>query len=273
METKTSANAQFNTWAAHVKGGSIYGIRRTLLPNLIVKELTALFKNTRVWSSNAAFTIAFFAAVNHNYDHKQRTLKQRNLQNGSKPTDHKSQTMTFWALSIQQKFGLKFRKFHVPNGTVNSGCTDPTQATARFVIVLASRIQKSGTGGNNFVKWKGKLRSHRPKWPDRSKRTTFKADPKYSGRTKPKWSVPFDVATEITGTWVEWKAPFETVEVNFCFLRGPLRWLTAAKNANVSRLLKFRVLVFLKSAVKEHLKKQWLEFTPLWNLLCSITIT
>ena len=31
--------------------------------------------------------------------------------------------------------GLKFRKLHVLNGTVHSGCTDPTQATARFVIV------------------------------------------------------------------------------------------------------------------------------------------
>ena len=27
--------------------------------------------------SKAAFTNAFFAAVNHNYDHKQQTLKQR----------------------------------------------------------------------------------------------------------------------------------------------------------------------------------------------------
>ena len=59
--------------------------------------------------------------------------------------------------------GLKFRKFSVFNGTVHSGSTDPTQATARLVIVLASRIQKSGTGDNNFVKWKGTFRSDRPK--------------------------------------------------------------------------------------------------------------
>ena len=39
-------------------------------------------------SSKDAFTIAFFAAVNHNYDHKQRTLKHRNTQNGSKSTNH-----------------------------------------------------------------------------------------------------------------------------------------------------------------------------------------
>ena len=43
-----------------------------------------------------AFTIVFFTAVNHNYDHKQRTLKHKNTQNGSKSTNHKSQTLTFW---------------------------------------------------------------------------------------------------------------------------------------------------------------------------------
>ena len=63
---------------------------------------------------------------------------------------------------------LKFRQFHVPSGTSHSGCTDPTQAAARLVIVLVSRIQKSGTRNNNFVKWKGTFRSDRPKLPDRS---------------------------------------------------------------------------------------------------------
>ena len=33
--------------------------------------------------------------------------------------------------------GLKFRKLHVLSGTVHSGCTDPIQATARFVIVAS----------------------------------------------------------------------------------------------------------------------------------------
>ena len=93
--------------------------------------------------------------------------------------------------------GLKFRIFHVPNGTVHSACTDPTKATARLVIVLESRIQKSGIGDNNFVKWKGTFRSDRTKCPDRSKWITFKADPENSGRTKPKWSVPFDVPSEM----------------------------------------------------------------------------
>ena len=40
--------------------------------------------------SKAAFTISFFAAVSHNYDHKQWTLKHRNTQNRSKSTYHKS---------------------------------------------------------------------------------------------------------------------------------------------------------------------------------------
>ena len=47
------------------------------------------------------------------------------------------------------------------NGTVHCGCTDPTQATARLVIVHVSRIQKSGTGDNNFVNWKKTFRSDR----------------------------------------------------------------------------------------------------------------
>ena len=37
--------------------------------------------------------------------------------------------------------GLKFRKLHVLNGTVHSGCTDPTQASARFVIVASQQTQ------------------------------------------------------------------------------------------------------------------------------------
>ena len=40
--------------------------------------------------------------------------------------------------------------------------------------------------------------------------------------------------------------PFEPVKVYF--LRDRLRWLTTAKNANVSWLLNFRICMFLKSA-------------------------
>ena len=59
--------------------------------------------------------------------------------------------------------GFIFGKFHVPNGTVHSGCTNPTQATiSLMVIVLVSRIQNSGTADNNFGKWKRTFRSDRP---------------------------------------------------------------------------------------------------------------
>ena len=50
------------------------------------KSLLRFSQTCKLWSSKAAFAIAFFAAVNHNYDHKQRTLKHRNTQNGSKST-------------------------------------------------------------------------------------------------------------------------------------------------------------------------------------------
>ena len=44
--------------------------------------------------------------------------------------------------------------------------------------------------------------------------------------------------------------PFEPVEVNFCFVRGLLRWLTAAKNANVTWLLNFRIGIIFENSSK-----------------------
>ena len=44
--------------------------------------------------------------------------------------------------------------------------------------------------------------------------------------------------------------PLEPIKVKFCFLRGPLRWLTAAKSAIVSWFLNFGIRMFVKSAVK-----------------------
>ena len=48
--------------------------------------------------------------------------------------------------------------------------------------------------------------------------------------------------------------PLEPVKVKFCFLRDPLRWLTAAKNAIVSWLLNFKICMLVKSAVICHIK-------------------
>ena len=58
--------------------------------------------------------------------------------------------------------------------------------------------------------------------------------------------------------------PFEPVKVKFCFLRGPLRWLTAAKNTIVSWLLNFRIRMFMKSAVKSILNIY--EYRSVWNI-------
>ena len=105
--------------------------------------------------------------------------------------------------------GLNFRKFHVPNGTsgtVRSVCTHPTQASARSVIVLVSYCNqdtKEQYWGQQFCQ----KESDRPKWPwpDWSKRTTFNPGPEYSDGTKPKWYVPFDIPTIISGIlgWIE----------------------------------------------------------------------
>ena len=53
--------------------------------------------------------------------------------------------------------------------------------------------------------------------------------------------------------------PFEPIKVKFCFLRGPLRWLTAGKNAIVGWLLNFTIHMFVKSAVNQHC---FISYTP-----------
>ena len=106
------------------------------------------------------------------------------------------------ALSIQQNSDLKFRKFLVPILVAQTRPKPPRvwllflwagyKTAVRGTIILSNGKGHSGP-------------TDRPKWPDRSKWTTFKTGPEYSGRTKPKWSVPFDVPTEISGIlgWIE----------------------------------------------------------------------
>ena len=90
----------------------------------------------------------------------------------------------------------------------DSGCTDPTQATARWVIVLVTRIQKSGTGDNNLVKWKGTFRSDQPKW---TMHLQIPVGANQSG--------PFDwmYQPKFPKFWVDWKAPKELLEMSFEF--------------------------------------------------------
>lgn len=65
------------------------------------QSLLRFSQTCKLKSSKAAFTITFFAALNHNYDHKQRTLKHRNTRNGLKSTNDKSQTMTFEPVKVK----------------------------------------------------------------------------------------------------------------------------------------------------------------------------
>ena len=94
------------------------------------------------------------------------------------------------------------------NETVHSGYTDPTQATARLVIVLVSRIQKSGTRDNNFVNGKGHFCSS-----DRNDQTGQRGPPSKlvpNMPVGPNRNGPFHLICQpkFLEFWVEWKAPY-----------------------------------------------------------------
>ena len=115
----------------------------------------------------------------------------------------------------------------------DSGCTDPTQTTARLVIVLVRSIQKCGTEeiwGKQFGQMERAI-SFRPTKMTRPVKVDHA--PSNSGRTKPKWSIPLDVPTEISGIlgWME-SSPLnpvtELLEMRFKFpftRLGYWRWL------------------------------------------------
>ena len=93
------------------------------------------------------------------------------------------------------------------NRTVYSGCTDPTQATARLVIFLVNRI-KERYWGQQFCQMERDI-SVRP----------LELVPNIPvGPCKPKWTVAFDVPTSLYQPkfpefWVEWKAPIICLRV------------------------------------------------------------
>ena len=140
-----------------------------------------------------------------------------------------------------------------------------TQPKPQHVIVLVSRIQKTGTRANNFVKWRGTFRSDRPKWPDRSKWTTFKPGHEYSGQTKPKWTIPFDQRTKICRklSWMEIKHPWTPLSGGYwglprdytqliypttfsCFCWNFVTLLTNLTNEQAQKQLKTKILVEFK---------------------------
>ena len=113
---------------------------------------------------------------------------------------------------FNNNFGLTF---HMPNHSLSPLLTmaqwnstfrlhrpDPSHRT--FGYCSCKQARKERYWKQNFVKWKGTLRSDRPKRPDRSLWTTIFI-PKLSAWTKPKWSVQFDVPTKISGIlgWME----------------------------------------------------------------------
>ena len=119
--------------SAHHTGWSFYGMRMWNHLVMFCYPLLRFSKTHELWSSKATFTIAFFTAVNHNYDHKERTLKHRNTQNGSKSTNHKSQTMTFWT---------RWSKFLFP------------KSSAKMIGGCKKRIRQLPFGLQNLCFWK-----------------------------------------------------------------------------------------------------------------------
>ena len=89
--------------------------------------------------------------------------------------------------------GLKFGKFSVPNGTVHSGCTDPTRTTARFVICSWKLDAKEGSWRQHFCQMKRDISDHLLRWS-----RIFRSD-----RTEMVRSIWF--LTEISGIlgWME----------------------------------------------------------------------
>lgn len=90
---------------------------------------------------------------------------------------------------------------------VPSSCTDPIQATACLLTVLVNRIQKSGSGDNNFVKWKRDIsvqltKTTRPVKEDHLQRCSWIF---WSNQCKQNCSIPSDVPTEMYGIlgWME----------------------------------------------------------------------
>ena len=129
--------------------------------------------------------------------------------------------------------------FHSTKNPVrNSG--NATCLMGRYIPVgycSCKQDTKERYWGQHFVKWKWSFRSDQLKWPDQSNWTTFKDDPEYSDRTKPKWSVPFDVPTEFSGIlgWME-SAPCLYYFDKYLSLRSRrLKWIWAQEKTGRAR--------------------------------------
>ena len=104
-----------------------------------------------------------------------------------------------WVPSIPQNSGLKFWKFHVPNKTAHSGCTDPTQATA-FGYCSCKQDTKEQYWGQQFCQMERNI-SVRPTEMTRPVKVDHPQSTNING--------PFNLMYQLKSPefWVEWKAP------------------------------------------------------------------
>ena len=100
------------------------------------EKLTALFKNTRP-----------------NFEvQKQQTLKHRNTQNGSKSTNHKSQTMNFFFLTGAFRFWLTSQKnpkiqrrfWHRRSRVIRNSCKQVTLNRPPAFLTIGHYIKQCG---------------------------------------------------------------------------------------------------------------------------------
>ena len=80
------------------------------------------------------------------------------------------------------------------------GCKDPTRAKSSLLIVLLSRLPKSGCKEKQLTFSNGKGRFGPTDRKDWSKWTAFQDGPKYFCRKEPKESVAFDFLPKIAGS-------------------------------------------------------------------------
>ena len=97
------------------------------------------------------------------------------------------------ALSIQQKFRFEISEIPLAqwNGTFRLHRPDPSHhvllsgyCSCKHDAEEQYWANSVQYWANSVFKWKGTFWSERQKWPDRSKCTTFKGCPKYSGQTE-----------------------------------------------------------------------------------------
>ena len=97
---------------------------------------------------------------------------------------------------------------------VHSSCTNPTQASACLFTVLVNRIQKSGSGDKNFMKWKRDISARPTKMTRPVKEDHLQSHSRIfrSDQCKQNYRIaPFHLMYQpkCMEFWVEWKVPLD----------------------------------------------------------------